>query len=397
MGKISNILASSQKVQKLYQCMEAESVCRGLPADVRVLAMLQRTLASKVLRKLPSWAAARCLFTRRALEQCSSEALAAYKASLYQGELCVDLSGGLGVDTLALAAHFKQVVSADPDEDLHALFAFNSLQMGVGNVRRVQAEAATLLQELDSAADLVYLDPDRRDKEGSKRLVGFRNYSPDPIALFHTYGHLGKVWLVKLSPLDDLQAIAGAVAGLKHIRVLSKDGEVKELLLEMIPGYAGVIEISAVFFEQNISLSYAWNPEAKAERIPYAVQPLEWLFEPAAALIKSGYLKNSRHPLLPLNASGTLWTARSREQIPGRWVRLFSVNTNCSLRKLKKLLQERDISSGLVKSRDFPLSSEQARTVLGLAEGEAYAVYLTTQGKTSLMMIGSMDDAHRDD
>jgi hypothetical protein len=394
MGKINNILASEPQVQKLYQCIAGDEACRDLSSDARAFALLQRDLASKAAQKLPGWAAKNCLYTRRALEQCSSETLADYKAALFGGAYCLDLSSGLGVDAVAFSRKFAQVHAYDPDEELNLLFAINMQQLGIRNINRFQGDALSALQDMQSKADLIYLDPDRRDKQGEKRLVGFQRYHPNPLEVYRLFGHLGECWLLKLSPLDDISAICEVFAGLKSIRVISKEGEVKELLLELVPDYSGATEISAVFIGAADIKSYSYfsGHSISSELIHFksASQPQDWLYEPAAALIKSAYLKNSAHQMLALNHSGTLWTAAQKEELPGRWVKLLAVKKDFSLRKMKRFLNEQGIDSGLVKTRDFPIGSEQARSVLGISEGTQHAVYLTKTGNTTLMMLGEI-------
>lgn len=372
--------------------MDDDMACKTLSSDVRAFALLQRDLASKAEQKLPGWAAKKCLYTRRALEQCSSEALADYKADLFRGTRCLDLSGGLGVDAVAFSRSFEEVISIDPDEDLHLLFLHNAQQLGLRNIHRIQGDAFSVLQGTQSRVDLIFLDPDRRDKQGGKRLVGFQHYQPNPLELYRLYGHLGRRWLLKFSPLDDISAIMSAFAGLKSISVLSKDAEVKELLLELIPEYSGTTEIAAVFIGQGRSKSYSYHLEnaVSSRSNQSSTTPFQWLYEPAAALIKSAFLKNAMHTMQALNASGTLWTAEQRGNLPGRWVNITAVQKDYSLRKMNRFLKEQGIQSGLVKTRDFPIGSEQARALLGIAEGEEYAVYLTKTGNTVLMMLGEI-------
>lgn len=372
--------------------MADDKACKALSSDARAFALLQRDLAPKAELKLPGWALKKCLFTRRALEQCSSEALAHYKATRYSGVHCIDLSGGLGVDAVAFARSFEEVTSIDPDEDLHLLFMHNVKQLGLRNIHRIQGDALSVLQGLQSRADLIFLDPDRRDKQGGKRLVGFQHYQPNPLELYRLFGHLGRRWLMKFSPLDDIKAIMDAFTGLKSISVLSKDAEVKELLLELIPEYSGTTEIAAVFIGQGSSDTYSFHLGGSSwfQGNQSSAEPLQWLYEPASALIKSAYLKNSKHRMQALNASGTLWTSVQRADLPGRWVKISVVKKDFSLRKMSRFLQDQGIQSGLVKTRDFPIGSEQARTLLGIAEGEDYAIYLTKTGNTALMIMGEI-------
>jgi len=54
----------------------------------------------KAVKKLPMLSLHGLLYTSLALEQASGEAAAAYKASIMNGERAIDLTGGLGVDTI---------------------------------------------------------------------------------------------------------------------------------------------------------------------------------------------------------------------------------------------------------------------------------------------------------
>ena len=64
-------------------------------------------------RKLPTYFAARAIIPSLAFEQASSEAAAACKT--WSGNRCIDLTCGLGVDTLALSKAFGEVISIERD------------------------------------------------------------------------------------------------------------------------------------------------------------------------------------------------------------------------------------------------------------------------------------------
>ena len=64
----------------------------------------------KSVKKIPSFLQHNLLYTPLALEQSSGERTAEYKASFMSGKRVIDLSGGLGVDTMFLARVFGEVV-----------------------------------------------------------------------------------------------------------------------------------------------------------------------------------------------------------------------------------------------------------------------------------------------
>lgn len=77
---------------------------RRIP-HARLVATQVKYLA-RAERKLPTYAAAQCILPPLAFEQASSEACAAHKA--IAGDAVLDLTCGLGVDTLFLSRRFRR-------------------------------------------------------------------------------------------------------------------------------------------------------------------------------------------------------------------------------------------------------------------------------------------------
>ena len=69
------------------------------------------------------------------VEQCSSEATADYKASLLpQGGVCADITGGFGIDTMALARRYERVDYFEVNEGLAETAAHNFRVAGFSNI-----------------------------------------------------------------------------------------------------------------------------------------------------------------------------------------------------------------------------------------------------------------------
>lgn len=351
---------------------------------------VQDELYRKAKKKLPSMVAAGCFFTRRALEQSSSELLARWKSERMEGDLLFDLCGGLGSDALFMASRFGKVVSCDPDEELADLFRHNSLQMGVASVERLPVKAEDFLAATEQVADWIYFDPDRRTE--GRRQTGFRHYVPEPESLCRTFAAKGKSWLIKLSPLDDLQAVYRAFPSLNRLWVLSSHGEVKELLLEISsvgPASAGPELI-------NVEIEDSGEANRLASSLlpwPSAPEPgigKGFLFEPSAGLIKSELLlRNAPNAWVSGNKRGTLWFAAEVDRrFPGRWTEIQCLMEDVSMKKAAKQLLETGIRAASVKSRELPVSSDEARKALMLDEGEDFRVYLSSTGKKRWLAAG---------
>ena len=79
--------------------------------DLPVRAMAEQIgCRQKAAKKLPALSRHNLLYTPLALEQSSGERTAEYKSAIMSGKRVIDLSGGLGVDTMFLARVFGEVV-----------------------------------------------------------------------------------------------------------------------------------------------------------------------------------------------------------------------------------------------------------------------------------------------
>ena len=90
-------------------------------------------------RKLPSYVEAGCLFPPRAFEQASSEAAAATKH--LAGVSLLDLTCGLGVDTLHFSRSFRRVVALERDPELATITRENLRRLGANHVEVICTSA----------------------------------------------------------------------------------------------------------------------------------------------------------------------------------------------------------------------------------------------------------------
>lgn len=88
---------------------------------------------ARAAAKLPSYAAAGCILPPLAFEQASSEACAAHKQ--IGGGRLLELTCGLGVDTLYLSRRFERVVTLERSEVLAAVARENFRRLGSGTSR----------------------------------------------------------------------------------------------------------------------------------------------------------------------------------------------------------------------------------------------------------------------
>lgn len=217
------------------------------PADVALdkrlpHARLVATQISNLRRasaKLPSFYAARCILPTRASEQSSAEVVAAVRDR--SGELCIDLTCGLGVDAFAFSKRFRKVVAVEADPALARAARFNFGLLGADNIEAVCGRAEDYVAEAlkqGIEADLIYIDPDRRDGRG-KRLYDPAACSPDITGLLPSLKSMAKRVMIKLSPMFDPDEAFRIFGPDCLVTLVSAAGECKELRAELGEGITG--------------------------------------------------------------------------------------------------------------------------------------------------------------
>ncbi len=166
----------------------------------RLVATQVKYLA-RAAQKLPSYAAAGCIIPPRAFEQSSSEACAAHKT--ISGDTVLELTCGLGVDSLFLSRRFDRVVALERDPMLARIATENFRRLGANNIEVINISAEDFLRQNHETFDWIYADPDRRSAEGRK-LVRLEDCSPDMIALMPLLKRASGRLCIKNSPLFDV-------------------------------------------------------------------------------------------------------------------------------------------------------------------------------------------------
>lgn len=220
-----------------------------------ILSGISRTTDRKVAAKLPSLAGIR-IPSGLALEQCSSEAAALHKAvtavKLASGKSgragdalrIADLTGGLGIDCWAFSRTFGKVLYNEMNPSLSEAVRENFETLGIGNVTfcgfEIRPDSDDWKNALASfGADIIYLDPARRDAAGRKVFL-IEDCSPNVLELLPALLCLSPLILLKLSPMADISLVADRLSGrcreatgrncLKRIQAAGLNGECKELL-----------------------------------------------------------------------------------------------------------------------------------------------------------------------
>jgi peptidyl-tRNA hydrolase len=178
----------------------------------------------KAKKKLPSFWRFKLALDARSYEQSSSEAVAEYKASFIKGDTFLDITGGLGVDSISLSKGFCKAVAVEQNEELHTIAAYNASKMRVPIIR-VLGDGVTHLSK--GKVTWLYIDPDRRS--GDKRTVDLKYLSPNVIDLLPLIHSQAEQTYIKLSPLYDIREAYRQFSDLRAIYLIAERGEMKEV------------------------------------------------------------------------------------------------------------------------------------------------------------------------
>lgn len=340
---------------------------RRIP-HARLVATQVKYLA-RAERKLPTYAAAQCILPPLAFEQASSEACAAHKA--IAGDAVLDLTCGLGVDTLFLSRRFRRVVTLERDPVLADVARENFRRLGVGNVEVVTAAAEEYLDREGLRFDWVYADPDRRAADGHK-LLRIEECSPDVLALRPRIRAAAARLCLKNSPLFDVDEALRLFSDAR-VEVVSLADECKEVIV-CDDGSGPLVTATALGRG-----SFAARPDTEPPAAParFAAEHYRWLIVPDVALQKA------RLARLHLAGRADMWSengfAFAAEEPHGVIGRVLSIERiePYDPRQLKRELKGRGAE---VLKRDFPLPAEELMRRLGLHAGGDLRLAFTKSG-----------------
>lgn len=196
----------------------------------------------KLKRKFPEWAAHPDFFVPHSVmvEQASSLETARYKERFVRDKswVVLDMSGGLGGDSYALAEKAATVHYMDISEERKAIAEHNFKVLGRENI--ICHSGAAEREGLDLAEgvqpDLIFIDPDRRP-EHKGRVFLLEDALPDITELLPRLLTLvPKIeLLVKLSPVIDIDYLKERLPFVFDTHMLGVRREAKELIIHVHP------------------------------------------------------------------------------------------------------------------------------------------------------------------
>ncbi|UZH55219.1 class I SAM-dependent methyltransferase [Salinimicrobium tongyeongense] len=347
--------------------------------------LVQLSGKKKAEKKLPLWFGTRGIIypPNLNLEQTSSEVTAKYKASLVAGASLADLTGGFGIDSYYFSEKIEKVQHLELNPELQEIAEHNFEVLGAKNVISEACDALNFLKNTSERFDWVYIDPSRRDEAGG-RVFFLSDCLPNVPENLDILQEKAENILIKTSPLLDLQAGLNELENVREIHVVAVDNDVKELLWVLNKNASEGIEIKTVNFQkkekQVFNGIFGGNPPENYS------EPKNFLFEPNAAIMKSGLFGRLGNELglEKLHPNSQLYTSDAPVNFPGRRFKVLQI---LPFRK-KQLKKDLQLKKANITTRNFPESVAELRKILKIKEGgESYLFFTTLQNEEKVVLL----------
>jgi hypothetical protein len=358
------------------------------------------TLEQAALRRLAAerygLTADRLLLTRHGLEQATRPSIARRRARLLHeagARRVLDLTGGLGFDTIAMLSAGLDVTALEADATTALLLAHNA---PLATVVRADATAdgalADLLADL-GPQDVVFADPARRDPAGPRDpATGRARPERDP---------------ARWSPPWPF------VAALPHPRIAAK---VAPAFRPPDGWRAEWISVDRTVVECSLFSWSAFDPprravllhggeerviaDARGESLPIAQALGIWVHEPDPAVVRAHALAGLlvECPDLASVDAHSGWLTGNSPSPSGLGLRSYRVLADIagSAKEQRRLLAEHGVRSLTVKCRDVEAEPRTVLRNLGLREGGGHVLVMTRRGGRALSLLVSAAERRSD-
>ena len=361
-------------------------ILKGSPFKEVSIQELAHQIAAKqkAEKKLPTWFSAEKIYypPKVSLEQTSSEITANYKSKLLKGSSIVDITGGFGVDCYYFAKHFKEVTHCEINAELSDIVAYNYQQLQQQKIITHCGDGIEFLKNSAQNFECIYIDPSRRnDLKGKVFLL--KDCLPNvPEHLDFLFSKTDQI-LLKISPILDLTSAISELKYVREIQVVAVDNEVKEVLFLLEKGFLGAISVKTINMHKKKAQKFNFQWSAPVESV-YS-EPSAYLYEPNAALLKSGgfHQISAQLSVFKIHRHSHIYTSKKNIQFPGRTFKIDKV-VAYDKKKLSKLISGEKAN---ITTRNFPKTVTQIRKELKIKDGGSLYLFFTTNIDNQLIVI----------
>ncbi|GLB50195.1 THUMP-like domain-containing protein [Neptunitalea lumnitzerae] len=333
--------------------------------------------AKRTIKKLPVWFETPLIYypNKLNIEQTSSEETAIYKSQLVSGKSLVDITGGFGVDAYYFSKRVAEVIHCEINETLSDIVAHNLTALHTLNIQCVKGDGLGYVRNCEKRFDWIYVDPSRRNDAKGKVFM-LADCLPDVPSNLDLLFEKSDNILIKTSPILD---ITNGLLELNHvaeIHVIAVQNEVKELLWVLKKGYEGRVQIITANIQADGLQKFTYDFAEEQDVVASYAEPLTFLYEPNAAIMKSGAFKTigKQYGVAKLHAHSHLYTSTELLDFPGR---RFEIKEVIPYQK-KIVKQKLQNAKANIATRNFPDKPEVFKKQFKIKDGGEVYIFLTT-------------------
>ncbi len=344
--------------------------------EVNYSVLINQIIAKKKAKdKLPTWFSNENIIypEKISIEQTSSETTAKYKASLVSGETLIDCTGGFGIDDYYFSKQFKTVIHCELNEGLSQIVQHNFEVLKASNIECYQGDSTEILEQLNQKFDCIYIDPSRRN-EAKGKVFMLADCLPNVVDLQNFYYQFTDTILIKTAPILDLHAGLSELKNVAEIHIVAVENEVKELLWKIEKNFNSSPEIIAVNLEKE-KQTITKIESTKSYFASYSL-PKKYLYEPNAALMKSGGFEavSELFTIEKLHQHSHLYTSDEVIDFPGRKFQIDAI-IPFQKKEISQFIQGKKMN---VTTRNFPIKPEEIKKKYKISDGGIIFAFFTT-------------------
>lgn len=334
-------------------------------------------------------------------EQSSSEATARHKSAIastlvknQQQIQIADLTGGMGIDSMALA-HLNNGIQCkthyiEHDSELCSLMERNTQALGIKNIETHNEDCIKWIKESATTFDIIYIDPARRDTNG-KKVSAFEDCSPNILANLETLRSFSTWIMVKASPMIDITLAEKQLQSVVQIHIVAVHGECKEVLFVCGDKKSETEIYCTDLGHTTKTIQFTRSQESQSQAIYCDGTMGRFIYEPNASIMKGSPYKlmSTTNKIAILDRNTHLYT--SDDLIPDFPGRIFEIEKQISLNK-KHIIKELPNRKAHVISRNHPMTAEEIRRQTSIKEGGDKFIIATTVHHTHQAFLCSRKD-----
>lgn len=382
-----NIALSENELKKIHEIeISNQDIFSNLSIDKKI--RHQVLSRKKIKNKLPTLFNCNEIIypSSLSLEQSSSEITANYKAKLVKGKTFIDLTAGMGIDSLFFAKKFEKGILIERNKELAEINLHNYFVLNKTNVTiALGIDSIDFINQFNEQVDLIYIDPARRNEQGNK-VVSLTEYEPNVVSILDKLFSISTNILIKTSPLLDISKAIAELKFVKQVHVLSVENECKELVFHLEKDFVNEIKISTINFDKKENQVFEYLLKAEKESNSEYSEPINYLYEPNASIMKAGAFKitGQKLGLKKLHQHTHLYTSEKLvENFPGR---TFRIDTTSKFDK-KEIAKIIPAMKANIAVRNFPISTNEVKKKLGIKDGGDVYLFVTTNIKNEKIVI----------